>query len=202
MESYNPEKIRANLSERPVESEAKKFDREAEKQQRKEIRKQLEHEFSVALKVDGFKKEGSSKWLRKVGDTWHVVYLQRSYLSHEYFIEAGICNTGDIPRGKKPDIVFCGKDRARIESVIADVESSRVRSVEDETTDAKVDEKVKGISEALKFEPVMDVDELYKQYPDGYAPSVSRDEAESKIELIRNTVQEYVPAWFKLKEAD
>mgnify|MGYP001618182790 FL=1 len=81
-------------------AEIKEFDREAEKKDRREIRKMLTTKMSEVLRNLGFKKAGYSLWSRKVGGLWHIVYLQRSQWSHQYYIEGGFCNEKVIPGGE------------------------------------------------------------------------------------------------------
>ncbi|MFA5076791.1 MAG: DUF4304 domain-containing protein [Patescibacteria group bacterium] len=133
------------------------FDRAAEKQRRQEIRKILVDSLSTVLRDAGFIKRGST-WQRQAGDSWQIVYLQRSQFSHQYYLEVGICSNADIPQGGKPDIVFC-RPRDRF---------------------AEVDFEAPGAD---------------RQAEDYYHPSVSVEEAATKIATVAQTVQEYVPAW-------
>ncbi len=182
------EEFRENFSKKNNndKKEVKEFDRKAEKNYRKEVRKILSEKMSEVLGNSGFKKTGYSLWSRKVGDSWHIVYLQRSQFSHQYFIEAGICNEKDIPKGKKLDIVFC-KGRERIEGIVSDMEK-------EENVEELAEKKVRDINAALNFE----APDAQKKYPEEYfVPSVNFEEAENKIEKIQKVVGQYVPLWFK-----
>ena len=170
------------------------FDREAEKEKRKKIRKLLEKSISAPLKESGFKKSGQSYWLRKAGDRLQLVYLQRSQVSHQYFIEAGVCLSGDVPEGKKPDIVYC-KIRERIEKVISDTDKVRGSKEQGDATK----EKVKRIYSALQFEVPGGLEKYPNEY---YFPSVSIEEAQQKIEEIAGAVKEYIPKWLDDQSGD
>ncbi len=168
-----------------------KFDREAEKKYRQKIRKILSEKISESLDEFGFKKKGHSLWSSKIDDSWHIIYLQRSQFSHEYYIEAGICEEKDIPKGKKPDIIFC-KERERIEGIISDIEKERTGK--EKNAEELIKKKANDINAALDFE----VPGAEEKYPEEYfVPSVDSKEAENKIAKIQKAVSEYVPLWFR-----
>ena len=150
----------------------------------------MEKALGDVLREEGFRKEGQSKWIRRVGETVQVAYLQRSQFAHEYFIEAGICQEKDIPAGRKPDVVYCRfEDRARIEHIIEELEKARRN--EDETS---IKEKKDKVITALDFE----APGARKSTPGEYfVPSVSMEQADTNIETIQKTVKEYVPEWFE-----
>jgi len=183
------EKLKENFGERREE-----FDREAEKKYRQELRKILSTKISEALDKFGFEKTGSSLWSRKVGDLWQVVYLQRSQFSHQYYIEAGICQKQDIPKGEKPNIIFC-KSRERIENIVSDAKEEQTGRKED--AKKSVTQKVNAVKAALDFE----IPGVHEKYPEEYfVPSVGSEEAGKKIEVIQNAIEEYVPRWFQSKK--
>lgn len=167
------------------------FDRKAEKEKRKELRKILTGALSAALKEAGLKKEGNSLWGQKIGDTWRIVYLQRSQFGHKYYIEAGVCKENDIPKKEKPGIIYC-KIRERIEGIVENIERERAHDEDNEDVGEKNEEKIKDIRAMLDFEEPG----ASEKYPGEYfVPSVSSDEAERKIKGIQNVVKEYVPLW-------
>ena len=138
---------------------------------------------------------GHSLWSRKVRDSWHIVYLQRSQFSHQYYVEAGICKKKDIPKGEKPVIVFC-KERKRIEGIVESIEKERTQR--EENAEEVIRQKVNDIKVALDFE----LPGAQKEYPGEYfIPSVSPEESENKIGEIQKAVGEYVPLWFDAKSS-
>jgi hypothetical protein len=56
---------------------------------RKEIKKNLESEVNEPLKENDFEKQGMT-WRRDLGKIVQILNLQRSHLSHEYFVNVGI----------------------------------------------------------------------------------------------------------------
>lgn len=189
------EEFRENFNGK--QQEGAEFNREAEKKHRQEIRKALGKELSKALKDFGFKKTGYSLWSRKIGDSWQIVYLQRSQWSHQYYIEAGICNEGDIPKGKNPDIVFCenkeGEHRERIEKIMADVEKERIQGRKIAEAEEVIRRKINSVNIMLNFE----ASGAQEKYPGEYfVPSVSVEEAKDKVQKIKEMVREYIPPWF------
>lgn len=187
------EKIGAYSGAIKREGEAKKFDKEAEKKYRQEVRGILVKSLSEVLDKLGFKKTGYSLWSRKVGNSRHILYLQRSQWGHQYYIEAGICNEKDIPKDEKLDITLCEK-RDRIEAVVASVEKER--SGGQENAEAAMRGKVTDINSALDFE----ARDAREKYPGEYlVPSVGLQESNEKIVKIKETVEEYIPLWFAAK---
>lgn len=166
------------------------FDREAEKKHRQEIRKALGRELSEALNDFGFKKTGYSLWSRKIGELWQIVYLQRSQFSHHYYIEAGICNERDVPKGEKLNIVFC-KKRERIEGMVASIAKKQIQKKEN--SEEEIRKKVDDINKALNFEISSGHEKSTEEY---FVPSVSSQEAKEKITKIMESVKEYIPSWF------
>jgi len=165
------------------------FDREAEKESRKEIRKMMVDVLSEIFKKEGLTKKSYSLWQRKIDKTLQLVYLQRSQFSHQYYIEAGICNEKDIPEGQKPDIVYC-KTRERIEGIIYDVEKERMPEAENKEQELR--EKINTVHAALNFE----IPGSAEKYPDDYFyPSVGVEEAKEKIEIIKKAADEYILRW-------
>jgi hypothetical protein len=188
----NPEiKTEEEIKDKP--EQGPDFDREAEKEHRKEVRKLLVKELSGTLKQEGLTKIGNSLWQRKIGDFLHLVYLQRSQFSHQYYIEAGICNEKDIPEGEKPHIAYCKhQKRERIEYIVEKTENERLPESEDK--EQKIKEKMDTVKAALDFE----ISGGLEKYPDDYYfPSVSMEEAKEKIDTIQKTVGEYIPLWFE-----
>lgn len=186
------EGFRKNVSEENESPSLKGggFDRESEKNQRKEIRNILVSAMSDTLKEMGFKKTQYSLWSRHLGETWQIVYMQRSQTDHRYYIEAGICHERDIPRGEKIDIVRC-KNRERIEWIVADIERKQTKESED--VDEKIKQKVNDVQEALNFE----IPHAHERYPNEYfVPSVSLPDAEEKIKKIKHMIKEYLLLWF------
>lgn len=175
------------------ESRAKKFNKEAEKKYRQEVRGILVKSLSEALAALGFKKAGYSLWSRRVGDSRHILYLQRSQWGHQYYIEAGICNEKDIPQNEKLDITLC-KKRERIDGIAASIEKERIGGREN--AKAVIIDKVTDINTALDFE----ARDAHEKYPGEYlVPSVGLQESNEKIEKIRGIVEEYIPLWFAAK---
>lgn len=188
------EKFRENPEKRTRENtrEVENFDTEAEKRYRQEIKKRLSGELSSALRDYGFEKTGYSLWSKKVGNSWYILYLQRSQFSHEYYVELGICEKKDIPRGEKLDIVFC-KKRARIETIVENIEKERTQK--EENAEEIIGKKLDYINASLNFEAIG----ARKKYPKEYfVPSVNPKEAENKIDKIQKAVREYVPLWFNI----
>jgi len=184
----NPESKTEEETEEGIEK-GPDFDREAEKEHRKEIRKMMVEALSETLKKENLAKKSYALWQRRIENALQLVYLQRSQYSHQYYIEAGICNEKDIPEGQKPDIVYC-KTRDRIGSIIAEIEKER--GPEGEKKRQEIKEKVNMVNAALDFGvPGMD-----EKYPDDYFfPSVGIEEAKEKIETIKKAVGEYIPLW-------
>ncbi len=186
----------------PENAEAKKeaaeldFDREEEKEKRKEIRKILVSSLSETLKEGGFKKEGYSVWRKSAGGRTEIVYLQRSYFAHQYYIEMGIRE----PAGnEKVDIADC-KIRERIEDAI----SKETAGHSPEEAAAIHQNKIKELREALDFEKGRDPgmvgngeEENVEEY---YFPSVSLPEAQTKITKIKEAVEKYTIPWFSSQE--
>lgn len=191
------EKFGENLDQK-IQEEVKEgkeecpdFDREAEKEHRKEIRKMMVGALSETLLKEGLAKKSYALWQRKIENALQLVYLQRSQYSHQYYIEAGICNEKDIPEGQKPDIVYC-KTHDRIEGVIAEIEKERLP--ESENKEQEIKEKINTVNAALDFE----VPSSAEKYPEDYFfPSVDIEEAKEKIETIKKAVGEYIPLWLK-----
>lgn len=172
------------------ESKAKKFDREAEKKYRQEVRGILAKSLSEVLGVLGFKKAGYSLWSREIGDSWHILYLQRSQWGHQYYIEAGICNKKDMSGDEKLDITRC-KKRNRIADIVASIEKER--SSGQENVEEAVRGKMNDINTALNFE----AQDAREKYPGEYfIPSIGPQESKKKIEKIKRAVEEYIPLWF------
>lgn len=170
--------------------EASNFDKEEEKKYRQEVRKIIVKALSEALEGTGLMKAGYSTWQRKIKNTWQILYLQRSQWGHQYYIEAGVGNDLDIPKGQKPDIVYC-KIRERIEGIIDEIEKEKTLG-EKEKKD-KIGEKVNTVNAALDFE----APGVQEKYPEDYfLPSVDIEEAKRKIEIIKKNVAEYAPLWF------
>ena len=177
------ESFKENVNEKMSVSKNHEFDRDAEKERRKEIRSMLIDAITAALQETGFKKTRYSLWSRHIGEIWHLVYLQRSQTDHRYYIEAGICYDSDIPQGEKTDIIFC-KNRERIEWIVANVEKKQMKEHED--ADEKIKEKINNVRETLDFE----IPDAHEKYPKEYfVPSVSLREAEEKIEKIKNDIK-------------
>lgn len=186
------ERLRKNVGEESGHPSFKdgEFDKESEKNQRKEIRTMLVSAIGDTLKEMGFKKVRYSLWSRHFGETWQIVYIQRSYTDHRYYIEAGICHEHDVPQGEKIDIVWC-KDRERIEWIAADREKKQIKGSED--VDEKIKQRVDDVQETLNFE----IPHAHERYPNEYfVPSVSLPEAEEKIKKIQHVIKEYLPLLF------
>ena len=168
------------------------FDLKNEKRRRREIRKELEQVISVPLKAEGFKREGVSKWVRKIGGTSQLLYLQRSTNSHSYYIEVGICEDTDIPKGEKADIVYCSEDnRQRLERVVS------IFYNQQHSSEADVEEKTKEAAQNVRDALSFDITDGLEKYPgEYYFPSVSQDEAKEKIEAVGKFIEEYIPEWF------
>ena len=165
------------------------FDHEAEKEKRKQIRKMLVRMITESLKPAGFKKQGYSLWTRKVGEQWHVVYLQRSQFAHAYYFEVGICREQDLKKGEKPDIALCSK-RERIEHI---VKHAHREGSPGEVDKQKEHEIMYGLQQALHFE----IPDVRSKCPDEYfVPSVSLEKAQQKIDTVGKIVAWYIPMWF------
>lgn len=168
------------------------FDREEEKRIRKEIRKMLEKTVSESLKKVGFQRSGNSHWIRQNGDELQLFYLQRAQYKHAYYLEAGVCRAENVPQGSEPNIVFCDyRRRKRINDIV------REGYIELHPDEAEVVERAK--SESNRVDQALDfgLPNGHEQYPDDYFfPSVSLDEAGTKIALVGQIIDRYIPPWF------
>ncbi|MFA6918095.1 MAG: DUF4304 domain-containing protein [Candidatus Gracilibacteria bacterium] len=142
----------------------------------KEVRKLLVAGITEVLRDFGFKKNGYSSWTRKVGSSLHLVYLQRSQVSHNYYIEFGICEDGAIPARQKPDIADC-KKRERIDHAASAAEVPEVVAL--------MKNQIHGL---LNFQGPEDE----YQWPRGLAGW--------KIDEIKKLIRETVPIWFSSRE--
>jgi len=145
----------------------------------KEIRIGLEKTITRQLKESGFGRLGKSKWVRQPEeDVTQLFYLQRSYLEHLYFLEAGVLDKNTLPKEKRPDITDCRwADRARIEDVIRQVFKL---DHPDQDPQAEIDR----IRHALRFE----VDDTL----------ISPDQVEANLAVIAEVMAKYIPRWFEL----
>lgn len=168
------------------------FDREEEKRRRKEIRKMLENTVTESLKKVGFERSGNSHWKRQIGDELQLFYLQRALYNHEYFLEAGVCKTEDIPPKSKPNIVFCNhRRRKRINDIV------RERYTELHPDESGVFERAEAESNRVKQALDFGIPNGPEQYPGEYFfPSVNPEEASAKIEIIGQIIDQYIPPWF------
>jgi len=167
------------------EKETGSFDREAEKEKRKEIRKMLEHALTEVLKPVGFKKEGVSTWLREIKDKIQIVYLQKSQFGHTYYIEAGVCDSKNLG-GKKPRIIDCLGNK-RLEGIVSELDIK-------EYSEEEAREKEQGIRQLLEFEVPHEIPKKLEDY-ETLVPSVDIAEAQNKIESLKKIMKENVPAW-------
>ena len=154
-------------------------EKERAKEKSKEIRKMLERAITESLETAGLEKVGYSTWLRKIRNKFQLVYLQRSLYSNSYYIEAGICDAKDIPENEKPNVIHCNF-RDRIESIVNE-KNGKGRPEKEQL------KKQNEVNDLLNFEKES------KKYP---APIIDLDEAQKKIEALKNLVQEYIPWWF------
>ncbi len=172
--------------------QAPEFDREAEKEKRKEIRKILTRQISDSTQDIGLKKSGSSVWHSEVGSKRHVLYLQRSQFSHLYYIEAGTC---DIPAEKnvKPDITKCRK-RQRIEYIVSHADFTRE---ERESGNPEIKKMVHEREEAVRSLLNFEEPGAQERYPGEYfVPSVSIEESKQQIKEVGEIIKDYIPEWF------
>ena len=168
------------------------FDRKLEGERRRGIRKTLEQTITKELKEDGFNRleDSNSKWVRqREGDITHLFYLQRSYLEHAYYLEVGVLDNQSLPKGKKPDVVYCsGDDRARIEGVIREV-------FQKDYPDRDPKPEINKIRQALIF----DVEGAWNLYPGELAfPAASDEQIAAKMAVITEMIGKYVPRWFEI----
>lgn len=180
IEKFNKEKLEVSESE---------FDHEAEKEKRKQIRKMLVKMITESLKPAGFKKQGYSLWMRKLGDQWHMIYLQRSQYAHQYYLEVGICKEQDLKKDKKPDITLCSK-REHMEYIIR---HAHQESSPGEVGKQKEREIIYGLKQAFNFE---DSNARTKYQDEYFVPSVNLEKAQHKIDTIGKIVAWYIPIWF------
>ncbi len=194
--------------DRPENAEAVKksaeagFDREEEKEKRKEIRKMLVSSLSETLKESGFKKEDYSVWRKSADGRTEIIYLQRSSFAHQYYIEMGIREPAEKEGFVRVDITDC-QTRDRIEGVMAEAIDKQYANKEE--AEAVKEEKLKEIQEALDFEKRRDSEiagskkqeENEEEY---YFPSVSLPEAQAKIAKIKEAVEKYAVPWFSSQE--
>jgi len=140
----------------------------------KGVRKILVAGLSEVLKDFGFKKTGHSLWTRKIGSKFHLVYLQRAMFIHSYYVEFGMCEEDEIPPGKKPDVIYCGRESQRIEHVVID-----------ETADQQARKSIRDqVNATLDFNGP----EERSGYP--------LDKTIAQSEALQRYVRERVPLWF------
>lgn len=168
-------------------------DREAEKEKRKEIRKMLERALTEALKPAGFKKEGSSTWLREIKDKIQMVYLQRSQFGHNYYLETGVCDSKDL-KDRPLHITDC-RNRERIEAIFSKLKYGKSPEKEPDTElENKIREEEQKIGSLLDFEIPHEIPKKLEDY-EIPIPSVDIAETRNKIETFKKIVEENVPEW-------
>jgi len=141
-EKFSIPKIKKSPEEEPTEDN---FDREAEKKNRKEIKKILVRVISESFKKMDLKKIGGSTWAREVGDYVWVAYLQRMSYAHNYDLEFGIAKVDKIPEGEKAHIAYCKINRHTIGYVVNEIET-------DENNKKLSREEINDIGNMLDFE--------------------------------------------------
>lgn len=99
------------VDQRPEPQEIKA---EITKEEREATKKQLVTAINEVLKPAGFKRKGAV-WRREINDIFQVVYLQRSYLGFEFFLEIGIFEPAKKPGVSTPEITDC-QYRKRVET--------------------------------------------------------------------------------------
>lgn len=114
---------------------------EITKQEREATKKQLITAIHEVLKPAGFKRKGAV-WRREINDIVQVVFLQRSYLGFEYFLEIGIFEPWKKPGVSIPDIADC-QYRERVET------HQRENLLDFENDDIPASERINLIAERL-----------------------------------------------------
>lgn len=183
---YNPEN-------EEKAGKAPEFDSEAELERRKEIRKLLTKEISESAGSIGFKKAGNSVWYSEVENKRHILALERSQWSHEYYLEAGICN---IPEDEtiKPDITKCGTQRESIEYIVSHLDFSEEQR---KSNDPKIKKAIFDREEEIRLFFDFEEPGIREKYPNEYSyPSVALEESQQKIEKVGEIVETYISKWF------